>query len=371
MSYTEQGKIQVFLIGGGVNSAVGRAHIAGLALCPSVVISGACFSRNQEINYLSAEQFGINRDKLFNSMNEMIDSVEAGSGIFIVLTDTPSHSEISKLLVGKGHHLIVEKAHVGSVEEGVALESLLSESPVFYRCVFNYLGFNVLRAMKRLISEGIIGKILRCDGVMPQDSFVRLNAGDGFDIPQVWRQKDQAISTVSLDLGVHVVSAMRYVAGVKFENVVSVAGPKSRVPDVHSGYTAIYRDSESQVVGLIDYGKYNFGNRNGLSVKVNGESGALEWSLESPDELLFTDSSGTKSVLDKYSKYLAGEKELQLERFKVGHPTGFVEGLANLYSMFFEDYLHKNSDTWFCTISEANEILQTIGRIEGEKMDVI
>jgi len=370
MNYIDKERIKVFILGGGINSAVGRAHLSALSLCHFVDISGACFSRDNEINLKSAQQFGIDQKKIFNSSDELINSVNPGDGVFIVLTDTPSHAAISKLLIEKGHHHITEKAHAVSLEDGLEIEKLLLESRVFYRCIFNYLGFNVLRVMKRLIKEGLIGKVLRCDGSMPQDSFLRLADDGKFDKPQEWRQKDQVTSTVSLDLGVHVVSAMRYIADIKFQEISSVSGPKSRVPNVDSGYTAIYQDSESDIIGLVDYGKYNFGNRNGLSLRVTGNNGALEWELQSPDQLLYTDVNGTSRVLDKYSGYLFNAKELQEERFKVGHPTGFVEALSNLYLMFFEDLTGSKENTLFSGITEANEVLRIIGLIEGVKINV-
>ena len=53
-----------------------------------------------------------------------------------------------------------------------------------------------------------------------------------------------------------------------------------------------------------------------------------------PDELIYSPASGGQQIIDRSFPEMSSMVQVR-QRFKPGHPTGFVESLANLYEDFY------------------------------------
>ena len=78
------------------------------------------------------------------------------------------------------------------------------------------------------------------------------------------------------------------------------------------------------------YSKSAIGHRNGLRVRVYGSKGSAEWFQMNPEEIIFCDAFGRHEVIDRASFVIISD-EIRYNRFKVGHPAGFIEAFANQY----------------------------------------
>ena len=72
------------------------------------------------------------------------------------------------------------------------------------------------------------------------------------------------------------------------------------------------------------------GNRNDLKLKIYGEKASAEWSHNNPEELYLSYNNGVRQIVDRGSKCLVAN-EKRYNRYRVGHPAGFIEAFANLY----------------------------------------
>jgi predicted dehydrogenase len=79
------------------------------------------------------------------------------------------------------------------------------------------------------------------------------------------------------------------------------------------------------------YGKSALGHRNGLRVEIFGARGTIDWAQETPEVFTFCDSFGNKLAYDRGSLELSVSRQDRYQRFKAGHPAGFIEALANYY----------------------------------------
>ena len=72
-------------------------------------------------------------------------------------------------------------------------------------------------------------------------------------------------------------------------------------------------------------------NENGLRLRIYGEKGGIEWNQEDPNYLWYTPSAEPKRLLTRAgadSSATAGA----LNRTPAGHPEGYLEGFANIYT---------------------------------------
>jgi len=78
------------------------------------------------------------------------------------------------------------------------------------------------------------------------------------------------------------------------------------------------------------YSKVALGNRNGLRIRVYGTDASAEWYQAEPEILKLHDKLGNNMIIDRSNDLAVGQQD-RYNRFKVGHPGGFIEAYANYY----------------------------------------
>jgi len=73
------------------------------------------------------------------------------------------------------------------------------------------------------------------------------------------------------------------------------------------------------------------GNENALRVRVYGTKGGIEWSQEDPNYLWYTPLGEPKRLLTRGGSG-ANDAANEVSRIPAGHPEGYLEGFANLYT---------------------------------------
>lgn len=333
--------IKVAILGGGINSAVGRAHIAALRLTGRCEIVGGCFSRNLKLNERSSVEYRIPDNSITSCLTDFIDWCRAiQPDLIILLTPTNLHYQhlisISELNIP----VVVEKALATSTAEALDLVKIFEDKSITQYVMFNYVGYPMLREMKAMIGNWKRGQIKSIKMQMPQDSYIRVDKNGLFLYPQDWRMKDYAIPTISLDLGVHLFSILQYLLGdaIHFVKKVKTENNLGRIPNIVDDII-ILGESDSGIVFDFWYSKAALGHKNGLSVQVYGFEQSIEWIQEYPDELQVSGQFGDRSILRRGDSSLTVANQPRYTRFKGGHPTGFIEAMANYYDDIFDDHL--------------------------------
>jgi predicted dehydrogenase len=73
------------------------------------------------------------------------------------------------------------------------------------------------------------------------------------------------------------------------------------------------------------------GHENGLKLRVYGTKGGLEWLQADPNYLWFTPFGEQKRLITRGGAG-AGPAAARMTRVPSGHPEGYLEGFANIYS---------------------------------------
>lgn len=332
-------RLNVGFIGGGLNSAVGYTHFVAARLDGLFDVVAGCFSKQKAINESSAQRYGVAARRCYGSVPEML-SAEAGRlDAVCVLTPTPNHAEIVISALKAGFNVICEKALGTSVSEAEDISAAISESGRQLFVTFNYAGYPMVREARAAIRNGGIGTVQQVYCEMPSDGFARIETN-----PQDWRRQDYEIPCVSLDLGVHVHHIVDYLLGGSKCRILAVCEANfGRIPQVIDtvSVTGIYED---QVLAHLMWGKAALGSPNGLKFRVFGDAGSLEWCQSDPELLVAADKKGMKRVLERGQPNLHVANEMRYNRFKAGHPAGFVEAFANIYADFYASLVGLDSD---------------------------
>jgi predicted dehydrogenase len=84
------------------------------------------------------------------------------------------------------------------------------------------------------------------------------------------------------------------------------------------------------------------GNENAVRLRVYGEKGGLEWAQEDPNYLWYTPLGEPKRLITRNGAG-AGAEAGRVSRVPPGHPEGYLEGFANIYSEAAEAILAHRS----------------------------
>ena len=87
--------------------------------------------------------------------------------------------------------------------------------------------------------------------------------------------------------------------------------------------------------GMIWASQVATGYENGLKLRVFGDKGGLEWRHENPNELIFSPLGDAPRRITR-GGHGAGEAAARVTRIPAGHPEGYIEGFANIYSEIAE-----------------------------------
>ncbi|MFT7287554.1 MAG: putative dehydrogenase [Halieaceae bacterium] len=321
---------KIAFIGGGTTSAVGYTHYVASRMDGCFEIVAGAFSQRQDINLQSGASYGLQDSQVCKDWRGMLSALAGEIDVAVVLTPTPTHAEIVGAALDAGCNVIVEKALATSSADAAELAAQARCRNLHCLVTFNYTGYPAVREMRQRVREGQLGDIKQICIEMPQEGYLREGAA-----PQEWRQKDYEIPTVSLDLGVHVMHLSDFIAP---------CGPARSISSLacHSGAVSRVIDN---VNCLVDYGDDAVGNywwsktalgySNGLRVRVLGTKASLEWSQGNPEELHIAFANGRREILDRGNASPGQELATPAyNRFKAGHPAGFLEAFANLYRDF-------------------------------------
>ncbi|MFW6170794.1 MAG: Gfo/Idh/MocA family protein [Planctomycetota bacterium] len=316
-------------IGGSIDSAVGYTHLVSSTLDNRWSVPAGCFSTDPATNHQTARRYGVGSDRVYSSWPEMLVEERDRLDAVAVMTPTPSHGNIVKACLRAGYAVICEKALATHKSEAVAIAGIRDRTHGFLAVVYNYSGYPMVRELRRRIARGDLGKMLHFHVEMPQEGHIRTEVDGKRPKPQGWRLIDGCIPTVYLDLGVHLHQLSHYLLRESPLEVIADQESFGWFPEVIDNVQCLCRYSTG-IQGHYWFGKSAIGHRNGLRLRVYGSQGSAEWCQAYPEDLILCYSNGRKEILDRASSVSVASAR-RYNRFKPGHPDGFIEAFANLY----------------------------------------
>ncbi|MDA3874956.1 MAG: Gfo/Idh/MocA family oxidoreductase [Kiritimatiellae bacterium] len=341
--------LQLGIVGGAPHSAAGYAHVTASQMDHCWELKAGAFSRNKKINQLAGEQFGVASDRIYNDLEQMLKQESEKLDAVALLTPTPLHRDMVMQCLNAGMPIICEKALCLTSEEGEEILKKCADQKGFLSVIYNYSGYPMVRELRQLIRDGMLGELLHFQAEMPQEGFLRMDANGNKPGVQDWRQSDGPIPMLHLDLAVHLHELIHYLTGLKPLSVIADQTSRGWL-NVVDHVTCLCRYS-NDVQGQVWFSKCSLGHRNGLRLRLYGSKASAEWYQLNPEEIVLSFSDGTRKIHDRASNAVMATEQ-RYNRFKAGHPAGFIEALANLYM----------------DIGEALSGYQKTGRVESDEV---
>jgi len=329
-------KIKMGMIGGGIGAFIGDAHRRASRICNDFELVGGVFDADYEKSKEFAKNEGINPERCYKSVDELIKSesalpAEKRMQVVSIVTPNALHYSFAKSLLTAGFHIVCEKPMTMTVIEAEELEKLVKDKKLTFALTHTYTGYPMIRQMRDIISKGLLGTIQRIDAQYYQGWINSIIHGTGSRITGVWRldPKHAGASSCMGDIGVHAFNLIEYTTGLEVKEVLSDLNPVKEDIKLDLDGTVLLRFSKN-LKGVIRASQVCGGEENNLTIAVYGSKSSLKWAQENPNYLyMLSDTEPTKifKPAHGYNEQLAESSHTMPS----GHPEGIYEALANIY----------------------------------------
>ncbi|NNK13613.1 MAG: Gfo/Idh/MocA family oxidoreductase [Desulfofustis sp.] len=328
-------KLRLALVGGGPGSFIGAMHRQAARLDDRYEVVSAVLSSDPGRCLSAGRELGLEEDRIYYEVTEMCEAEAAredGAEVAAIMTPNDSHFPFAKAALENGLDVICDKPMTNTIAEAETLVQLVRDTGLVFCLTHNYTGYPMVRQARAMVANGQLGDIRLVQVEYVQGGKAREDDPDPADGPVPWRF-DPARSGPSLvlgDIGSHAHNLVRFIAGLEVTEVAAEVGavvPNRRVHDFAGALLRLEKGGR----GSFWVTQASAGVENCLRIRVSGTKGSLEWMQEHPQVLQFKPLGApaeTRTPNGPGTLPLAARSS----RIVAGHPEGFPDGFANIYS---------------------------------------
>ncbi len=329
------GRIRLGMVGGGQGAFIGAVHRLAARMDDHYEFVAGALSADAAKAKASGEELGLAPDRIYADFATMAKAEAARKdGIEAVSIVTPNHVHVAaaKAFIEAGIHVICDKPLALNLKEAKSLEGLLAKrKDVIFALTHNYSGYPMIRQAKAMVAAGELGDIRLVQGEYPSDWLTAAIEKTG-QKQAAWRTdpKRSGAGGCVGDIGTHTYQLMCDVASVSGGEVAAdlTSFVKGRALDDNVHVMLRFRNGAK---GMLWASQVAPGNENGLKLRVYGTEGGLEWQQENPNYLWYTPFGEPKRLITRGGAG-ANAAAGRVTRVPPGHPEGYLEGFANIYS---------------------------------------
>ncbi len=323
-------RLRLAVIGGGPDSFIGAMHRQAARLDDRYELVAAALSSDPEKSIAGGRAIGLPPQCCHASGIELLAAQAAlpeGAEVVAIMTPNDSHFSLSMQALRLGFDVICDKPMTNTLAEAEQLQQQVQATGRVFCLTHNYTGYPLVRQARAMVADGELGQVRMVQVEYVQGGRARPGPGR-----RAWKE-DPARGGPSLvmgDIGTHAHNLLRFFTGLEVEQVAADIG--SIVPGraAHDFAGAMLRLTQG-ARGIFWVTQAAAGVENGLRIRVSGALGSLEWHQEQPQALSFKPLDAPAQI-----RTPNGPGTLPLaaraSRIVAGHPEGFHEGFANLYS---------------------------------------
>jgi len=328
-------KIRWGVLGGGGDSLIGVLHRVAAGMFDAYQLTAAAFNPDKNISIAFAEEIGIPTDRIYTDLDEMISEeakLPESERIQVVSIITPNflHFPMAKQLMEAGYNVICEKPMTMTYDEALELEAIQEEKKCLFALTHTYTGYPMIRQMKKMIAEGVIGEVQKVDAQYYQ-GWINPIIHDKEKRSSTWRldPEKSGKSCCMADIGVHAYQMIEYVTGIEVDSVLADLNHLYDDNQMDIDGTVLLR-FEKPVKGVLCASQIATGEENNFTLAVYGRKAGLKWEQENPNYLYLLEDGQPLRVLKPGHSY---NSDLSLDGTKLppGHPEGIFDAMGNIY----------------------------------------
>jgi predicted dehydrogenase len=331
---TTKRRLRLGMVGGGRGAFIGAVHRIAARLDDRWELVAGALSSDPERARLSGEDLLLAPDRIYDDFDAMARGErQRTDGIDAVAIVTPNHAHAAaaQAFLKAGIHVICDKPLTTTRSEADALAQAARESGVIFAVTHNYTGYPLVRQARGMVEAGELGRIRLVQVEYAQDWLATRVEETGSKQAE-WRTDPARSGPAGAvgDIGTHAFNLAEFVAADEVESLAA---------ELHTFVEGRRLDDNAHMMlrfasgarGMLWCSQVASGQENGLRLRIYGEKAGLDWQQEQPNHLLFS-ALGEPPRLIRRNGSGASDVSRAASRIPGGHPEGYLEGFAQLYT---------------------------------------
>ena len=328
-------RLKLGMIGGGQGAFIGSVHRLSARMDDKYEFVAGCLSSTPERATASAKEIGLDLSRSypdFKTMAEQESKRDDGIDVVSIVTPNHMHTDPAIEFLNKNIHVICDKPMTSSMEDAHRLVKAVSNSDAHFFLTHNYSGYPVVREIRSLIKNGELGVLRIVKGSYLQGWLGSKEEDSGENKQAEWRTDPERSGVAGAvgDIGSHTMHLIEFITG---EKLVSVAAdlttfvPGRKLEDDAS----IMLRMTNNVKGNLSISQIATGEENNFRLSIYGDKGAIHWHQENPNYATLSKVGKTTQIITRGGS-IKQEGSLSAIRIPAGHPEGYLEAFAQIYS---------------------------------------
>lgn len=329
------GRIRLGMVGGGQGAFIGAVHRLAARMDDQFEFVAGALSSDPARARASGRDLGLAPERIYTDFQTMAkaearrpDGIEAVS----IVTPNDVHVPAALAFLNAGIHVICDKPLSLSLKQGKVLAAALQRKPgLVFALTHNYSGYPMVRQAREMVAAGALGEIRLIQAEYPQDWLTTALEKTGHK-QATWRAdpRKAGVGGALGDIGTHAYQLACFVSGLAAEEISADLQSFGKGRKLDDNLHVMLRFNKG-ARGMIWASQVAPGNENGLKLRVYGTKGGLEWAQADPNYLWFTVFGEPKRLITRAGAG-AGAAAQRITRVPSGHPEGYLEGFANIYT---------------------------------------
>ncbi|BDW87766.1 Gfo/Idh/MocA family protein [Thalassospira tepidiphila] len=329
-------RLRLGMVGGGQGAFIGAVHRIAARLDDRYELVAGALSSKPDVAAASAAELFIDSDRSYASFEDMAKQEAAredGIDVCAIVTPNHLHFPAAMAMLNAGIHVICDKPLCMTVDEAEKIAAKVKETGLLFALTHNYTAYPMVREARQMVADGKLGNIRLVQVEYPQ-GWMATKVEDTDNKQANWRADPAKAGMGGAlgDIGTHAHNLANFVSGMT---------PSELCADVDAIVEGRKLDDNVQILmryengarGMLWASQVAIGHENGLRLRIYGDKGGLEWAQEHPNHMHFRPLDGRPELLTRGGAGI-GAEGLHGVRVPPGHPEGYLEGFANLYTDF-------------------------------------
>jgi predicted dehydrogenase len=329
-------KLRYGMVGGGQGAFIGDVHRKAIAMDGKAEIACGCFSQSYDNTLVTGDLLGLPKERLYRTFDEMMRAEAKRKDrpdFMIVVTTNNVHYPAAKAALTSGFPVVCDKPLTTSSEDAADLARLAKKRDLLFCVTYAYSGYPMVAHLRDIIAAGEIGEVRFVNAEYPQEWLVtKLEATGQKQAVSRTDPKLAGISNCVGDIGSHIEFMAGHMTGLRIESLCARLdhfGPDRPLDD----NATIMVNYKGGAKGVYWSSQIALGHDNSLRLRIYGTKGAIEWFQEAPNNARLSLLGQPTATLSRGRDPMSPRAQT-LSRIPSGHPEGYFEAFANVYSTY-------------------------------------
>ena len=328
-------RLRLGMIGGGQGAFIGAVHRIASRIDDRYDLLAGCLSSTADRALASAKEIGIDPSRSYPDFKTMAkEEAQREDGVEVVSIVTPNHMHAGPSIefLKQDINVICDKPLTATMEDAHSLYKAVKESKAHFFLSHNYTGYPVVREMRRIVQEGTLGKIRILKGSYLQGWLGKKEEDTGENKQAEWRTdpKRSGVAGAVGDIGSHTMHLLEFVTGLKVQEVAADLTTFVEGRKLDDDASILIR-LNNKAKGSLSISQVAIGEENNLKISIYGERGAIHWEQENPNFARMSIDGKLDQIITRGGP-IHKESSMANIRIPPGHPEGYLEGFAQIYS---------------------------------------